>query len=201
MTDSTKRYSGPGTIIYSYMNEFMVECPKCKKDAMVSSADPYNFKTGKLVCSNCNHIEHTDNLIRFKAVVIMNCQDCGKHMEISTSNNKEKILELKVSCSHCGIVISVKPRNEEYIQKYKNDTSIVDPVFNLPLWLQTEIRGNVFWAFNRTHLNEIKNYVSSKLRERQTTTHTTMVEKLPNFIKDAKNRVTILKAIEKLLIK
>ncbi|MGB4775795.1 MAG: hypothetical protein WBP45_11525, partial [Daejeonella sp.] len=75
-----------------------------------------------------------------------------------------------------------------------------DPVFKLPLWLQAEIKGHLFWAYNRQHLNEIKNYVGSKLRERliKDYKYTTMVEKLPNFIKDAKNREAIIKLIEKL---
>jgi hypothetical protein len=50
-------------------------------------------------------------------------------------------------------------------------------------------------------LNEIRSYVSSRLRERQTMSPTTMVERLPNFIKEARNRETIVKAIDKLLRK
>jgi hypothetical protein len=71
-------------------------------------------------------------------------------------------------------------------------------LFNLPLWFQIEVRDNLFWAYNRKHPKEIKNYVRSKLRERQTPTHTTMVEKLPALIKEAKNREAILKDIERL---
>jgi hypothetical protein len=40
--------------------------------------------------------------------------------------------------------------------------------------------------------------VKAKLRERQVTTHTTMVERLPGFITEAKNREAVLKAIEKM---
>lgn len=74
----------------------------------------------------------------------------------------------------------------------------VDPIFSLPLWFQADIRGDLFWAYNREHLREIEAYVISKLRERQTDTHTTMVERLPNFIKDSKNREIIVKVIEQL---
>jgi hypothetical protein len=45
-------------------------------------------------------------------------------------------------------------------------------------------------------LLEIKAYVGSKLRERSTDRFKmTMVEKLPDFIKSAKNREEVLKAI------
>lgn len=74
----------------------------------------------------------------------------------------------------------------------------LDPIFHLPLWLQENVRGNLLWAYNRSHLHDVKEYVGAKLRERRTTRYTTMVEKLPTFIKEAKNREAILKAIEKM---
>jgi hypothetical protein len=81
---------------------------------------------------------------------------------------------------------------------YRSSGAASDPLFNLPLWLQTEIRGNLFWAYNRRHLQDIKTYVQAKLRERQSDGYTTMVERLPQFIKSAKNRDAILKAIDQL---
>ena len=76
-----------------------------------------------------------------------------------------------------------------------------DPIFGFPLWLQTEIRGNLFWAYNREYLLEVKNYVESYLRERQKIPFTTMVEKLPQFLKDSKNRDLILEKINDLFEK
>ncbi len=196
MTEEIKRYSGPTTTKRSYMTEFLVECPKCKREALVS----YDTNEAKLVCDNCNHIERANELVRYNAVVKRSCDNCGKSIETTIPNNKEKVLELTVPCPHCGIVRTYKPRNDEYILTHKN-TSIGDPIFNLSLWFQCNIRGKLFWAYNRKHLMEINNYVSSKLRERQTMTHTTMVERLPTFIKEAKNRETIVKAIDKMLKK
>jgi len=74
-----------------------------------------------------------------------------------------------------------------------------DPIFNLPLWFQTEVKGEVFWAYNRKHLSDIRDYASAKLRERKATGYTTMVERLPSFIKSAKNRSAIIKAIDKMM--
>lgn len=192
------RYSGPPTVPYSYMTEFVVECPKCKNEAVVVVIDPYRMGNGKLNCSHCQHAENAADLIRYKAIVKRNCDNCGKEFEIAIPNQKEKVNELAVPCPHCGTTRTYKPKHEEYKINYPTHGQAVDPIFNLPLWLQVDIRGNLFWAYNRAHLQEIKNYVSSKLRERQTTTHTTMVELLPNFIKDAKNRDAIVNAIERL---
>ena len=78
-----------------------------------------------------------------------------------------------------------------------NEGGITDPTFGLQLWYQEEVNGNVLWAFNYAHLIEIKNYVSAQLGERSTTRFSmTMGEKLPSFIKSAKNRDEVLQALE-----
>ena len=194
MDHNSNRYSGPTTTRRSYMNEIFVHCPKCEQLATITTVPSYNVNNGKLICQNCNHAEKRDELIRYNATVKRSCDNCGKSIDVTVPNNKEKVKELTVPCNHCGQVRIYKPRNEAYKLLYKNP-GVCDPIFNLPLWFQIDIRGEIFWAYNREHLAEIRNYVSAKLRERQTTTHTTMVERLPNFIKAAKNRITILKAI------
>ena len=78
----------------------------------------------------------------------------------------------------------------------------IDPAFGLPLWYQDIVKGNIIWAFNMRHLTEIKNYVKSTLRERTTDKFKmTMVEKLPDFIKMAKNREEVLKALQGMVSK
>lgn len=144
------------------------------------------------------HSENAIDLVRYKLIVKRNCDTCGKEFEIDIPNQKEKAEEITIPCPHCGTTRTYKPKNEEYKVGYPNKGQASDPIFNLPLWFQADIRGDLFWAYNRRHLNDIKTYVAAKLRERQTTTHTTMVEKLPNFIKEAKNRETLVKIIERL---
>ncbi|MBS1555894.1 MAG: hypothetical protein JSU09_13295 [Bacteroidetes bacterium] len=180
------------------MNRFVVECPKCNGEALITVENPYFKNNGMLICNNCSHTEKADDLIRYKLIVKRNCDNCGKEFDAVIPNQKEKTEQITIPCPHCGITRTYKPKNEQYKIGYKTIGKATDPVFGLPLWFQSDIRGDLFWAYNRDHLNEIKSYVSSKLRERQTTTHTTMVERLPNFIKEAKNRQTIIKAIEKL---
>jgi len=197
-TNSRIRYTGPITIRQSYMTEYLVECPRCKKEALVIVDNPYFQKHGKLTCANCMHTESTKDLVRYKLIVRRNCDRCAKEFEIEIPNQKEKVKEIKIPCPHCGTTRTYKPTNERSIVKYVDTGLPGDPLFNLPLWLQSEMKGNLFWAYNRKHLNDIKTYVASKLRERQTLTHTTMVEKLPTFIKDAKNREALIKIIERL---
>lgn len=74
-----------------------------------------------------------------------------------------------------------------------------DWYFRLPLWLTIECcGGKILWAYSERHLNFIENYVGASLRERQPHVNKSMASRLPQWIKSAKNRDEILKAIERL---
>ena len=199
MENEGHRYAGPATVRQSYMTEFIVACPKCRKDAWVTTNSGYVPSAGKLTCTNCMFSERSEDLIRYKMIVKRNCDNCGKPISVEIPNQNELSKQVTIPCNHCGITRTFEPRNESYRFVYKSIGGIAtDPVFNLPLLLQTEVKGNHFWAYNRRHLQDIKSYVQAKLRERQSEGYTTMVERLPQFIKEAKNREAILKAIEQL---
>lgn len=70
--------------------------------------------------------------------------------------------------------------------------------FNAELWLQMPFRGDVFIAYNQEHLEYLEKYISASLREHKDRTHFTLLEKLPKFYHDAKNRDALLKIISKL---
>ena len=198
METKASRYHAPATVGQSYMAEFDVECPKCQRQAIITAGSPYFFDNAQLKCSHCGHLENSADLVRYKVSVRRNCDTCGKLISKVIPHAKEPVDAFAIPCPTCGEVQIYKPRNEPYTQPYDSPNGGLAPIFGLPLWLQRSVRGNLFWAYNRQHLHAIKEYVGAKLRERQTTTHTTMVEKLPQFIKEAKNRDAILKLIEKL---
>lgn len=198
MEQSDERYSGAATVRYSYMTEFIVECPKCQHEAVVSTENPYFFSNAKLTCKHCAHSEKAINLIYYKVSVSAHCDNCGKKISKVIPHSKEKVDGFAISCWNCGTTRIYRARNEEFSRAHNEFDQGLDPIFHLPLWFQEEIKGNLFWAYNRQHLHDIKKYVAAKLRERQTTWHSTMVEQLPIFIKEAKNREKMLKVIEKL---
>jgi hypothetical protein len=76
----------------------------------------------------------------------------------------------------------------------------VDPMFGLPWWLRVECcGGQMFWACNVEHLTVLEGYVGAQLRERgQTHGCVSMLEKLPTWMKAAKNRHELLKVIARL---
>ncbi|AKN75831.1 hypothetical protein QR97_38900 [Streptomyces sp. PBH53] len=74
-----------------------------------------------------------------------------------------------------------------------------DPYFGMPLWLQIETRHGWLWAYNLEHLDVIRRFVQATLRERahwyDTGQKMTLVACLPVWIKRAKNRDEILRAV------
>ncbi|MFJ4791024.1 hypothetical protein [Streptomyces sp. NPDC088794] len=79
---------------------------------------------------------------------------------------------------------------------------VTDPYFGTPLWLQVETRHGWLWAYDLEHLDLISRFVQARLRERapwyDTGRKMTLVARLPVWIKRAKNRDDVLRAIGRL---
>lgn len=188
-----RRYKGTG---YRYPTYYLVECPKCKHEAKVTLGDRYpsELELG-IECPNCMYIAEYKDFILYKATVRRRCPDCGKEISYEQENLKEPVKDVTIKCSSCSFEAEYKPNIEQYILKPDLNGLKGDPIFGYLLWLQTEVKGNLFWAYNREHLEEIKIFVDADLRERQSAYRKTMTARLPEFIKTAKNRQDILKAI------
>ncbi|MGI4870270.1 MAG: hypothetical protein ACRYFX_03720 [Janthinobacterium lividum] len=194
----TSRYvASPASYYRAYVAEYLVECPRCHHEAVVTLPNPHFRGGARLGCGHCGHAETVAQRLRYRLEVRRNCDTCGRAIAVTIPGKKRPAALIAVPCPHCGTVRQIKPRHEEYITKYDTAARANDPVFNLPLWLQATVKHDVFWAYNRIHLHAIKTYVQATLRERQTN-YTTMVERLPTFIKLAKNRPALLKIIENL---
>jgi len=193
------RYNGSLRPKFSFKYEYLVECPKCKKEGFVFVDNAWFQNNANFKCRNCFFKESIKDYERYNVIVNRYCDNCGNKIKVEILECNEKRNEIKIACPKCNSLRIYEPRNEKILLKpYSNTSKIADPIFNLPLWLQMEFRKNIFWAYNKDHLGEIRNYVKSELRERQTLNHTTMVEKLPKFITSSKNREGILRVIEKL---
>jgi hypothetical protein len=79
---------------------------------------------------------------------------------------------------------------------------VTDPYFGTPLWLQVETRHGWLWAYDLEHLDLISRFVQARLRERapwyDTGRKMTLVARLPVWIKRAKNRDDVLRAVGRL---
>jgi len=99
----------------------------------------------------------------------------------------------QLSCSSCHYFTN-KPVKTEY----KSYSLTHDYYFDCEIWLQASFKNERFWAHNYEHLAYMKQYIGAGLRERNDREFFTLVEKLPGFIKSAKNREKLLKIIDRL---
>lgn len=118
---------------------------------------------------------------------------CPKCKGKATVIKKHEAESADLHCSSCHYIAS-KPVSVE--QRSYNLTT--DYWFNCELWLQASFKNELFWAHNYEHLAYMKQYIGAGLRQRNDSEFFTLVEKLPGFIKSAKNRDKLLKLIDKL---
>jgi phage FluMu protein Com len=196
-----KRYRGEPKRKYDFMDEFVVTCPKCEGKGQVKLPHFLIYKKAVFTCSSCFFSEKAIDRTRYSTTTKGRCSSCLEPLSSIVEDRKKIPAYIKVVCAACQTVNKVKENWEAYILPY-HKSGVNDPAFGLPLWYQIEVKDELLWAYNDAHLAEIKTYVESELRERTTDRFKmTMVEKLPEFIKLAKNRKEILKAIEKMLDK
>ena len=129
-------------------------------------------------------------LSNFHHEVWVVCPSCAKKA-MAKVNLETKTARL--FCLHCG---------------YNKETSITINIatiemaahqyFQAEIWLKAPFKNDVFWGYNDKHLEYLERYISATLREHKDRSHFTLLEKLPKFYHDAKNRDGLLKIIAKL---
>lgn len=94
----------------------------------------------------------------------------------------------RITCEYCGYV---KDWEGQHVAQVEGR----DWYFGCPLWLQGSCCGEVLWAFNPHHLQFIEDFVRASFRE--THYNASLASRLPEWMKLGKNRVEVLKGIEK----
>ncbi|MGW2379780.1 hypothetical protein [Streptomyces sp. NPDC001658] len=106
----------------------------------------------------------------------------------------------RVVCRGCGL--SRVWSGRRVTPSHGTAQPATDPYFGMPLWLQVETRHGWLWAYNLEHLDLIRRFVQASLRERapwyDTGQKMTLVARLPVWIKRAKNRDEVLRAVSRI---
>ncbi|GJH41240.1 hypothetical protein RCZ04_17900 [Capnocytophaga sp. HP1101] len=184
-----QRYTEKHFILWK--DDTWVTCPECQKVAVVT-----HNGGSQVHCAHCGFEKRDEDLELFACVVKLNCPNCGTPIEEKQGGLKEKKDLCQVKCPECGEEYLIKPQ----YQTYRKPNPIApnglkcDSTFGLPYFFQENVRGNLFWARNMSHLQVMEDYIASDLRERN---GMTMVAKLPTFVKSKKNRELILKILRK----
>jgi phage FluMu protein Com len=195
------RYQAEPLRRYDFMHEFEVHCPKCTGHAYIKVPHFRMLTQAALTCSACFFTEDMAARVRFKPSGRVKCSHCDTFLVLEMEGQKSIPSYVAVKCPKCLQQTKVSEHWEKYILKYHEGGNL-DPAFGLELWFQAIVKKQVIWAYNKQHLEAIRTYVEATLRERTTDRFKmTMVEKLPNFIKYAKNRGEVLKVIDRMLAK
>ncbi len=188
------RFQDENLSLQTFSRHFLVHCPQCQKMAEVKSEEN---GTAKLACTHCGLVK-TNNPVRYRMQLKRNCPKCGELFQLDLNGLEKKEDKVKVACPRCQDIQAYEPKYTEYRILSQSFGEGKDSWFGCELWLQTNFRGNLLWANNAEHLAYLKKYIQARLRERNDRQGFTLVEKLPQFMKSAKNREALLKEIEKL---
>ncbi|MCW2880250.1 MAG: hypothetical protein JWQ95_4350 [Sphaerisporangium sp.] len=105
----------------------------------------------------------------------------------------------RLACAECCAVADWAPevRGAGLVGAVLGGTE--DPFFRRPLWLQTRCVGQILWAYNEEHINELAGYIAARLRERGGARPTmAMFARLPRWMKRSDNRPDVLAGLETL---
>jgi len=131
------------------------------------------------------------------ADIIVVCQRCAGAAVVRTEDDQSQhwhVRPRRLHCLSCAYTMTWDPATAS------RWGGPFDPFFGWPLWLQASCcGGKTLWAFNPEHLDLIEGYVRARLRERRhERAYTSLLEKLPAWIKSAKNRDDVLRTIRRL---
>ena len=104
----------------------------------------------------------------------------------------------RLVCRRCGHLQESRPPSIAGLARVGHDD-----YFRLPLWLATPCCGELLWAFNARHLAALEDFALAQLRERrrdpeQGWSNAAVTSRLPRWIKSAKNRAEVEKALARL---
>lgn len=176
-----------------------VTCPRCGGMGLVTAKDgQYRFR-----CTRCGRAE-TKQLSGFRYRVQNQCPSCGRFYNVPIPDRKRQTFPvLRVPCPYCGTVAPGRVEKTAQAVWYGGDGVLWegrDPIFGFDLWFRAEFDGKPVWALNREHLAYLIGYLSAGLREKAPDNPglRTQADMLPTFMKTAKNRVRLVKKLQKL---
>ena len=155
---------------------------------------------------NRNRVGYNVELSSFRSTLIIHCPNCNKR-SILRNENSQGFLKGSIICSDCGY--NKKIDESDYIIYGDGDEIIESRTscdynksnhLKLKFWYSKIYKGKTFWAYNTEHLDFIREFVTSKLRERNMSEikNRSIGSRLPKWMTSSKNRTDIIKLIAEL---
>lgn len=133
-------------------------------------------------------------LTYFQQQVVVHCPKCNKK---ALATVDYEIKKAKLFCSHCGCY-KEKETLLNVIGFEGHYRVAASDYFEVELWYLATFKNEILWAYNEAHLLYLEQYIAAKLRQSNDRKGFTLLEKLPKFYHDAKNRNSLLKVITQL---
>ncbi|MCW3073602.1 MAG: hypothetical protein JWP69_671 [Flaviaesturariibacter sp.] len=131
----------------------------------------------------------------FYGEVAVECPAC-RQKALATADYENHLARLV--CSACGYNKQASGKVTTGTWKGALLTLNANAYFRAALWFKAPFKKEILWAYNLAHLEYLESYIASGIRENRNRTRFTLAEKLPRYMQVAKNRVGLLKAIQKL---
>ena len=198
----SKRHIDTGAYLHQFwQNEHWLVCPCGRPVIAHYSACPHcGSLRHHIYCKECHYHKNAcqDTIADTLWHVTLFCDSCRQtHHLYPTSANGQLSHALRhktlacPTCTKLATVIKAKQIDTTY-PPYQG-------AFGLELYLREPTPLGEIWAYNPKHLAALKTYVSADLRERtKQASNSSYFSRLPTWIKSAKHRDDILKAISKL---
>lgn len=172
-----------------------VKCPYCGRAALVTS----DGEQARFCCTSCGH-SRKRVLMEYSNSIENHCKSCGRYYRVQVPGSHFSVLT--AVCPYCGFrmpgrvqkrLISCRVSRE--VQRGR------EPYFGLELWFLSDCGGKLVWALNRTHLSCLIDYLSAGLRagpSEDPAPGLSQSDRLPKFMKTAKNRKRIIKCLKRM---
>jgi hypothetical protein len=198
------RHVDEGVSLGSFASEALAVCPKCEGLALVTCESRYGFPiipiNGRVCCLQCSFQKLGRELSWHgpaKGAAKERCPHCGhKWLEgkyTSRSSGRGLRKWTGITCDECQ-----KSSKVEIAWSPVWTGAPSDPAFGLPLWLQSPCCGEIFWAYNGSHLRALRDYIAADLRERTGVRQWSIFSRMPKWMSSHKNRKAVLACIDRL---
>ena len=199
--NNAERFVDTGKLLTAFADEVLVNCTSCGAPGVVQATWSPHRWGAHFECSNCRVTLTSEAGHWVGAVRLSGRQPCGYcgHKWLTPSIEyaappPDPPSQIAAECPECGHQTLVKAT----LVRTLPEDRCCDPHFGLPLRLAISTRHGTVWAYNLRHLNELSGYVTAKLRVRQNSGNSAMFSRLPKWMKLAKHREEIAKALCKL---
>lgn len=191
---SPLRHRDTGMVLVAFGAEIWVRCPRCAKAACARYRKDWSTI---LTCGSCGFsVENRSPSpygLQRRFTGPIRCEGCGGPQPVRIRRGRydhEGRLTAPIRCRGCGHeaiypLIPASPGDKEE-GRY----------LGLPLFLSEPVGGHMLWPLNPRHLDELETWLETDLRERPLDApHTSMMERLPQWLKGASARGPALRAI------